>query len=164
MIKRVIPLPALLTPLNHLPSHPDEQLLPSLLLLEVALVNLFDAAPVTVHQTTPTLTSHRTFLLTNTLNIKSLFLILLPRIQILTFFSCSLIRINILQGHLVLPRITSYCRVTSPAGSRTSSISHRPGSRSEDSESGLLRSRSTSPLSFSPSRSSSVSSAADTYR
>ena len=56
------------------------------------------------------------------------------------------------------------CRVTSPAGSRTSSISHRPGSRSEDSESGLLRSRSTSPLSFSPSRSSSVSSAADSYR
>ena len=77
-------MPALLTPLNHLPSHPDEQLLPSLLLLEVALVNLFDAAPVTVHQTTPTLTSHRTFLLTNTLNIKSLFLILLPRIQIVS--------------------------------------------------------------------------------
>ena len=56
-------------------------------------------------------------------------------------------------------------RVTSPAGSRTSSTSHRPGSRSEDSEPGLLRSRSTSPTSFSPSRSSSVSSAnTDSYR
>jgi len=58
-------------------------------------------------------------------------------------------------------------RVTSPCGSRTSSISQRPGSRS-DSESGVssrhslvIRSRSTSPR---ESRSSSVSSTADPYR
>jgi len=58
-------------------------------------------------------------------------------------------------------------RVTSPCGSRTSSISQRPGSRT-DSESGVssrhslvIRSRSTSPR---ESRSSSVSSTADPYR
>ena len=58
-------------------------------------------------------------------------------------------------------------RVTSPCGSRTSSISQRPGSRS-DSESGVssrhslvIRSRSTSPR---ESRSSSVSSTADPFR
>lgn len=58
-------------------------------------------------------------------------------------------------------------RVTSPCGSRTSSISQRPGSRT-DSESGVssrhsmvIRSRSTSPR---ESRSSSVSSTADHYR
>ena len=64
----------------------------------------------------------------------------------------------------MFPLLPSLRRVTSPAGSRTSSVCHRPGSRSEDSESGLLRSRSTSPLSFSPSRSSSVSSATESYR
>jgi len=52
-------------------------------------------------------------------------------------------------------------RVTSPAGSRSSSISQRPGSRSDDSvasgrQLGVQRSRSNSPTS--PSRSSSVSS------